>query len=105
MRERAAGCSYESLQDFPKRNKYGNRKVLFAGQYFDSIRERDRWLELRQREFNLEITDLKRQVRFELVPKQTIQGKTLRPTVYIADFTYKTPDGHLVVEDAKGVRT
>ena len=46
------------------------------------------------------ITDLKRQVKFELIPKQ--QG--MRATYYVADFTYYE-DGEYVVEDCKGVKT
>ena len=48
------------------------------------------------------IYDLRKQVSFELVPKQ--QGE--RSVTYIADFVYRlTKDGLVVVEDVKGVRT
>ncbi|HQG58650.1 MAG TPA: DUF1064 domain-containing protein [bacterium] len=57
-----------------------------------------------------EITDLKEQVSFELLPSQfmTINGKKKcieRSVSYIADFTYKDKDDNLVVEDTKGFRT
>lgn len=52
-----------------------------------------------------EITDLERQKRFELIPTQKIDGKTVeRPVSYIADFCY-VEDGKPVVEDCKGMRT
>ena len=39
-------------------------------QRYDSIKEYERWLELRQMERDGKITELKRQVEFELTPKQ-----------------------------------
>ena len=45
------------------------------------------------------ISDLKRQVKFELIPKQ--QGE--RACNYVADFTYYE-DGKYVVEDCKGYK-
>ena len=46
-----------------------------------------------------EISDLKRQVEYELIPR--IGG--LRPIIYRADFTY-VQDGKVIVEDSKGFR-
>ena len=81
--------------------KYGNTKVNVDGMHFDSKREAARWKELRLMERAGEITDLRRQVRYELIPKQ--EGE--RAVHYIADFAYKDKDGKKIVEDAKGVRT
>lgn len=82
-------------------NKYGARKVKAPdGQVFDSQKERDRWCILRLLERTGRISDLKRQVSYELIPKQG----TMRPCSYIADFTYQE-NGKLVVEDCKGYRT
>ena len=81
--------------------KYGNTKVEIDGMPFDSKREAARWRELRLLERAGEISDLRRQVRYELVPK--MPGE--RPVDYIADFVYRDKDGNEVVEDVKGVRT
>lgn len=82
-------------------NKYGARKIKAPdGQAFDSVKEYHRWGCLRLLERAGRITDLKRQVKFELIPKQ----KGERACYYIADFTYYE-DGNLVVEDCKGYRT
>lgn len=53
------------------------------------------------------IHDLKRQVKFELLPPQRdlITGKVIeRPVSYIADFVYFEGE-RLIVEDVKGIRT
>ena len=53
------------------------------------------------------IHDLKRQVKFELLPspRDLITGKVIeRPVSYIADFVYFEGD-RLIVEDIKGIRT
>lgn len=77
-------------------NKYHAKKAEFNGIKFDSIHERDRYVELLLMERAKAIMDLKTQVRFPLVPK----SKYGREIVYVADFTYYE-NGHLVVEDAK----
>lgn len=82
-------------------NKYGARKVTAPdGQVFDSVKEYHRWGMLRLLERAGRISDLKRQVSYELIPKQ----KGERACSYVADFTYME-DGKLVVEDCKGFRT
>lgn len=86
--------------------KYGNKKVWFDGMEFDSIRERDRYLELKLLQRAGEISELDTQVKFELIPSQRYDGKVVeRPVTYIADFVYKDKLGNVVVEDAKGHRT
>lgn len=85
--------------------KYGNRKVTADGHTFDSRKEYRRFCELRLLEKAGEVADLRRQVRFELLPAQRIDGKVVeRSVTYIADFTY-TENGQTVVEDTKGIRT
>jgi hypothetical protein len=103
-------------------SKYGNRKVTLWGQTFDSKRECLRWQELKLMEKAGKIYDLRRQVRFELIPEQRLadtlgpkggrrKGKLLEKAVfYVADFVYyeggkPSEGGKLVVEDAKGCRT
>lgn len=82
-------------------NKYGARKLKAPdGQVFDSVKEYHRWGCLRLLERAGKISDLKRQVKYELIPKQ----KGERACYYIADFTYYE-DGNLVVEDCKGYKT
>ena len=82
-------------------SKYHNRKLKAPdGQVFDSVKEFHRWGCLRLLERAGRITDLKRQVSFELIPKQ--DGE--RSCSYIADFTYYE-NGEYVVEDCKGCKT
>lgn len=87
--------------------KYGNRKTFVGTELFDSQHEADRWVELTLLQKAGEITDLKRQVPFLLIPEiKSDSGKVIsRKTQYIADFVYTNKDGKQVVEDAKGYRT
>ena len=81
--------------------KYNNTKVRVDGRLFDSKREAARWQELQLLERAGEITELERQVEYELIPKQ----KGERAAKYIADFRYVDHEGKTVVEDTKGVKT
>lgn len=98
--------------------KYKNQKVEVDGLVFDSKKEARRYQELKLAEKAGAIGDLKRQVRFELIPAQrepdqrgpkggTIKGKIIeRKVEYVADFVYTDlQDGKTVVEDTKGLRT
>ena len=95
--------------------KYGNRKVKRDGMVFDSVREYNRWRTLRLLEDIGEISNLRRQVKFELIPKQysdeerTKAGKPKmieREVTYIADFVYTDNEYNVeIVEDAKGMKT
>ena len=80
--------------------KYKNRKTTADGILFDSAKEAGRYQELKLLERAGMIHDLRRQVKFELIPKC---GKE-RPCFYIANFVY-TEGGRTVIEDVKGVRT
>lgn len=98
-------------------NKYQAQKCELDGQVFDSRKELRRWLELKLLERSGAITELRRQVKYELIPTQrepetcgprggVIKGKVIEHSVcYVADFVYKNGDGRLVVEDTKGMRT
>ena len=79
--------------------KYGNRIVLSEDGRFDSQREHRRWCELKLLQRAGKITNLRRQVDYELIPKR---GK-LRAIRFVADFVYEK-DGKCVVEDSKGYR-
>ena len=81
--------------------KYNNTKIRVDGRLFDSKAEAARWQELSLLERAGEITELERQVEYELIPKQ----KGERSAKYIADFRYVDHEGKVVVEDTKGVKT
>lgn len=100
------------------RNKYKNTKVEVDGIVFDSKKEARRWEELRLAQSAGAIRDLKRQVRFELIPAQrepdrrgsrggVIKGRVIERKVdYIADFVYTDIyNAMVVVEDTKGLKT
>lgn len=99
--------------DEPKPSKYGNHKVEWGGETFDSKWELERFLELIAMETAGEITELRRQVEFMLQPAfRTYDGEFVRSIRYIADFTYKeqrviddVARMELVIEDAKGYQT
>lgn len=104
-------------------NKYGNKKVVIDGIVFDSKAEAKRYSHLKMLEKCGLISDLKRQVAYELIPVQRekstkvykkgrkkgqpIEGRVIEKAVtYIADFVYTDmATGQTVVEDAKGMRT
>ena len=101
-----------------KGNKYGNRKIAFDGQTFDSKKEMRHYTELLLLEKAGKITNLQRQVKFQLIPAQrepdTIgpkgghkPGKLIeREVSYVADFVYTDlQTGQTVVVDTKGFRT
>ena len=85
-------------------SKYHARKVTVNGITFDSKKEARRWSELKLMESAGIITDLRRQVTFQLLPSQKGDGRTERPANYVADFVYQE-NGKTVVEDTKGMKT
>lgn len=97
-------------------SKYHSKKIQADGQTFDSRKEYGRWCALRLMERSGEITDLRRQVKYVLIPAQygpaTVgprggvkRGPLLeRECAYIADFVYDK-GGETIVEDCKGYRT
>lgn len=86
------------------RSKYHAKKTTVDGITFDSRREADRYLVLKGMEDDGAIENLRRQVRYELVPAFDVDGRHYRPVYYVADFVY-VEDGKTVVEDVKGMRT
>lgn len=98
--------------------KYHNRR----SDGFDSDKEKRRYFQLSLEERAGQISDLKRQVKFVLIPEQREfnarevytrgpkkgqfkPGKLLeRECSYYADFVYMR-DGRQVVEDCKGMKT
>lgn len=85
-----------------KRRKFGNIKT--AG--LDSKAESRRIAKLRLMELAGEISELRTQVKFELIPAQYIGGKCVeRAITYKADAAYLDKAGNLVVEDVKSPAT
>jgi hypothetical protein len=95
--ERAAWTAFVTGEKPKKPAKYRNEKVVDGnGRKFDSKREAERAGELELMQKLGLISDLKYQVRFELIGKQ--QGE--RPAFLKVDFTY-IEEGKLVGEDVK----
>ena len=86
--------------DRPIASKYRNVPTTVDGIRFQSKREARRWRELKLLERAGKISDLRRQVRYELVPKQ--DGE--RAVTYLSDFNYRE-GGKEICEDCKGMRT
>lgn len=87
--------------------KYRNKRTTTAdGQVFDSLKEARRWNTLQLLQDAGEIADLKRQVKYVLIPAQRLNGQLMeRECCYIADFVYTDRvTGETVVEDVKGYR-
>lgn len=82
-------------------SKYKNIKVIVNNIKFDSKKEAGRYLELLDEQNKGNISNLSLQVPFEIVPKQ----KGERKVCYVADFTYLTKEGKLIVEDVKSFIT
>lgn len=102
-----------SAKSFQKRLKYNNTKFTNNSGKWDSKKEYRRYLLLRDMEKRGEITDLRRQVKFILIPSiyeiEEVQPKTKvkqkkvcveRELSYYADFTYQE-NGKYIVEDVK----
>lgn len=104
--------------NYNKKQKYGAKKLECDGMTFDSKHECQRYQELKILQKIGEISNLRRQVKYVLIPAQRepdtigkrggiIKGKLIeRECSYIADFVYKdNKSDEIVVEDAKGMRT
>ena len=87
--------------------KYRNAKTVVDGQTFDSRKEANRYYELRLMEKAGEISELRRQVTFVLIPAQFVAGMHAERAVkYVADFVYvDNATGKTVVEDVKSKAT
>ena len=101
------------------RNKYHASKCILNGIPFDSRKEAQRYSELLLLLRAKEISNLRRQVKYVLIPAQYEtyerygkRGQELQPgerliekeCSYIADFVYEE-NGKDVVEDTKGFKT
>ena len=96
-----------------KGKKYNNTKIEYDGIKFDSKKEMQRYIVLKEAERMSVISNLELQVKYELIPavkeeyvehlktKDKIKTRTLQlPITYTADFVY-IKDGNKVVEDVK----
>ena len=109
---RAKDLSFAFKKEEKKPSKYHNRKVEYYDPglketiTFDSEKERDYYLLLKDREQRGEIQKLERQVSITIQPAFTDKnGKKIREITYIADFIYyEYKDGkiHQHIIDVKG---
>lgn len=96
-----------------KGERYNHITIKIGELKFDSQKEYDRYVFLKEAENNGIISDLRTQVKYELIPKVTedyivhlktkdkIKTRTLQqPITWTADFVYKK-NGEEVVEDVK----
>lgn len=84
-----------------KQSKYHNTRVNYFGMKFDSQKEANRYQELLMLQKAGIISDLQRQIKFEIVPK----NGTERAAYYVADFVYTKADGKRIIEDVKSSMT
>ena len=105
--------AYRNLYKRKDGSKYKNKKCVYNGIKFDSQKERDRYMYLKEAEVKGLISDLRLQVKYELIPavredyvehlktKDKIKQRTLQLAItYTCDFQY-IKAGELVVEDVK----
>lgn len=107
--EKAAADAKAKAEKPKKGNKLHAEKVDMTMpdgtlMHFDSKREARRYMDLWLMQRSGEITNLRTQVRYPLLPKQVHpDGTRERAIDYVADFVYEQ-DGETVVEDSKGFR-
>ena len=82
-------------------SKYKNKRTKIDGIVFDSKKEAERYVELKLLERSGVISNLQRQVCFEIVPKTS---KNKRARFYVADFLYEV-NGRKIIEDVKSIIT
>lgn len=96
-----------------KGNKYGNKKVEYDGLVFDSKKEKERYVVLKDAESKGLIKGLKTQVKYQLIPaireeyieqlktKERVKERTIQKAItYTCDFQY-IKDEQTIVEDVK----
>lgn len=87
-------------------SKYKNRKVEHDGIKFDSVKEMQRYTQLKLLERAHEIRDLQLQKKFMLQEPFEFNGTKYREITYICDFFYyDIRKKEWIVEDTKGMRT
>jgi len=79
-------------------NKYKNKKIIHDGIKFDSIKEKDRYIDLKIMQKAGLIHNLQVKPVYTLIPKNKYNGVCS----YIADFSYnEIIDDEMIVEDVK----
>lgn len=107
--EKAAADAKAKAEKPKKGNKLHAEKVDMTMpdgtlMHFDSKREARRYMDLWLMQRSGEITNLRTQVKYPLLPKQVRSDGTRECAIdYVADFVYEK-DGETVVEDSKGFR-
>lgn len=107
MSEKIKAADLLAMQSQPAKNKYRAQRTEVDGIKFASLKEANRYVELRMLERAGQILDLQLQVPLMLQgrdgPVLSRNGRQMRLTV---DFVYvDTATGLTVYEDAKGVPT
>lgn len=88
------------------KSKYSNKKVLIDGITFDSMKEANRYRELKLLEKVGEISNLVLQPVYVLLNGFEYKGEKIRAIKYIGDFEYiEVKTGNKVLEDTKGFKT
>lgn len=116
MKRNCEGCEYKGNEDVcrqcvlqsnpieafkPKRQpKYRNRVFERNGEEYRSEKEYNRHMTLIHKVHFSEISNLQREVVYELIPSVILNGRKKPPIRYIADFVY-FQNGREVVEDVK----
>lgn len=113
-------ADYQKLVGAPGKSKYNNNKPTFYDAdkretlTFDSNKELEYYLLLKDREKRGEIKDLERQVSFEIQPAfKTSSGEKIQAITYKADFVFleKNTDPEIALKyirrviDVKGYKT
>lgn len=87
-------------------SKYFNKKTIYKGTVYDSRKEAKRAYELEMLQRAGYISNLQKQVMFELQPSFKAQGKTERAITYLADFYYFDNQKNIwIAEDVKSPMT
>ena len=94
---------------FNPKHKFNNKKMSTPDGDFDSKGEWERWLFLKEAQKKGQISDLRRQVKYTLIPTQyrteivhlktkdkVVQRVAEREITYTADFVYEKPTGREV---------
>ena len=99
--------NYRTARSKTSRSKYGNRKCVLDGISFDSVKEMNRYCDLKYMLLAGEIKDLEVHKPFELQEAfRDMNGKWIRPIYYEADFVYTdVKTGQQVIEDVKSKAT
>jgi len=98
MNNRMTVAEYQEYLVKQKPGKYNNIKTEIDGIKFDSTKEANRYCELKLLLRAGKIANLRRQVRFLLIPGSIKE----RPMYYVADFVYDE-EGQTIVEDVKRI--